>query len=629
DTVRLHLALCPARACEQTSVTLLVGERVAVEETCSMAPEEPWSSAITLPASDVGGRPIRLLVRDSAGNLLLESTQDRTPYQAEPAEPKPQVPRTTAEELFALGLAYENLDDRDKAQEAYEKALDVSGSHSEAHLRLGVMLLRAAQFREADIHLAHAEQLGLTESACHRGVIALYEGRLEDAERHFTTALGSETQSVAALLGLGRVALHRRDWNGAIEHLRRAEDASAEPVTLGTLLAIAFRKAGRSWEAHSVLQQVLKQDPLNHPALNEMACGSYPESEQEGERLRRLLNDDDQYPLDLACYYTDAGLLPEAIAVLQVAWSGKENVMTAYLAAYESEKVGDAAGAGVWLRKAAAPSLDFVFPSRLEEVLALEWAIRRDSDDARAKYLLANFFYAHQRYAEAMQTWREAAEGLRTNDVIYRNLGLGAWQHERDLPRAILYFEQALQLNPANQDLYLHLDDLYQACDMPERRRALLGRIQSLSEIREDVHKHRIAMMVDLGDYDGALELIATERFLPLEMDQSFHEVYVRALRLRATHSLESGEIEAAIQDYQRMLEYPASLGVGAPTTRTQARIFYELGLAYESIGRYWDALKAWREAAGEHHPHGHELFPYIQMALDKLSRYSELGLEG
>ncbi|HTP02813.1 MAG TPA: DUF5107 domain-containing protein, partial [Anaerolineales bacterium] len=89
DTVRLHLALCPVRACEQVSVTLLVGERVAVEETCSMSPEEPWSSAITLPGSDVGGRPIRLLVRDSAGNLLLESTQDRTPYQAEPAEPKP------------------------------------------------------------------------------------------------------------------------------------------------------------------------------------------------------------------------------------------------------------------------------------------------------------------------------------------------------------------------------------------------------------------------------------------------------------------------------------------------------------------------------------------------------------
>jgi tetratricopeptide (TPR) repeat protein len=97
---------------------------------------------------------------------------------------------------------------------------------------------------------------------------------------------------------------------------------------------------------------------------------------------------------------------------------------------------------------------------------------------------------------------------------------------------------------------------------------------------------------------------------------------------LRATDRLKVGRIEEAIQDYLKMLDYPGNLGVGAPTTRVQAHIYYQLGIAYEKLGKYRLAIRAWREAASEYHAHGKELHPYIQMALDKLSRYSELGLE-
>ena len=67
------------------------------------------------------------------------------------------------------------------------------------------------------------------------------------------------------------------------------------------------------------------------------------------------------------------------------------------------------------------------------------------------------------------------------------------------------------------------------------------------------------------------------------------------------------------------MLKYPENLGVGAPTTRTQAQIYYQLGLAYEKIGQYRKALRAWRESASEHHIFGDELYPYIQKSLDKV----------
>jgi tetratricopeptide (TPR) repeat protein len=218
---------------------------------------------------------------------------------------------------------------------------------------------------------------------------------------------------------------------------------------------------------------------------------------------------------------------------------------------------------------------------------------------------------------------------MSAHDVLLRNLGIAAWERKNDAPAAIEWFEKALALNPHNQDLYLHLDELYRSRNLIDKREQLLHRIEGLADPREDVHKHRITMMVELGHYQEAIELMAAEKFVPLEMDQSFHEVYVQALMMRAKAHLDAARIEEAIQDYSKMLEYPDNHGVGAPTTRSQAHIYYRLGLAYEKLGRYSQAMAAWREAASEHHPSGTHQFTYVQMALDKLGRYSELGLQG
>jgi hypothetical protein len=91
---------------------------------------------------------------------------------------------------------------------------------------------------------------------------------------------------------------------------------------------------------------------------------------------------------------------------------------------------------------------------------------------------------------------------------------------------------------------------------------------------------------------------------------------------------VKDGRTEEAVSDYQKALQFPATLGVGAPTTLSQAHIYYHLGIAYEQLGHFRDALTAWRCAASEHHAHSTELFEFVQKSLDKLSRYSELGFE-
>jgi tetratricopeptide (TPR) repeat protein len=135
-------------------------------------------------------------------------------------------------------------------------------------------------------------------------------------------------------------------------------------------------------------------------------------------------------------------------------------------------------------------------------------------------------------------------------------------------------------------------------------------------------------MLVELGREDDAIQIMTDETFVPLEMDQTFHDVYVQAYLQRAKRHLAAGIVEQAIADYQKALEYPINLGVGQPPDLKQARIYYLLGLAYESIGQYQEALKAWHSAAREFHPSQSENYMYVEKALDKINRYSELGLE-
>jgi tetratricopeptide (TPR) repeat protein len=300
----------------------------------------------------------------------------------------------------------------------------------------------------------------------------------------------------------------------------------------------------------------------------------------------------------------------------------------AYLAAFICHHLKMDTESSTWLKNAKSSSPEYGFPSRLEEILALEYAIQNDKNDFLAKYLLGNFYYAHERYDEGINLWLESIKSMPTNDVLLRNLGLAFWKRRNDEKVAIDFFEKAHNLNPKNQDLFIHLDDLYKSQDLKDKRKKLLGEIKVNKDVREDVHKRSISMLVDLGDYQEAIHLMETEKFIPLEMDQSFHNTYVQSLMLRANNHLKNGKIEDAINDFQRMLKYPENLGVGAPTTRRQAHIYYQLGLAYEKTGQYRLAINAWKEAASEHHAHGTDLYPYIQMALDKLSRYSELGMD-
>lgn len=623
--VSLNLGICPAYPIEDAKIVLSVPEQILLEESISGSPEQPWGKSIQVDPKTLGGHPLRLTVSDLNNRTLLDYTQEREPHPVDSASSDPKSPPQSAEDYYQLGLDHENFDNRAQALESYRQALRLADEYGPAHFQLGLMLLRSADFDSASYHFQHAADLGINDAYYYLGLVDRFRGDIEQAGEHFRSTSTNSQLSTASALGLASLFLMKEQWQEAIDLIKNVTRETEDSASLKTFMAIALSRAGKKSEAIAHFEHLLQEDPLNLIILHELASIEDHNEQEYKAKLDRLLSDDRQYVLDLACFYLDSGLPMDAFSILEKADGDWDYPMLYYLASYIIDNQEKAIH---WIERAQDADPDMVFTSRLWEIVSLNHALDQNPKDYNAKYYLGNFLYAHQRFTEAIELWEQALKGLAEFDIIHRNLGLAYWHQQDDPIRAIAFFEKALTLNPNNQDLYLHLDDLYQQQDLHGKRAELLEVMVALDPIRENLRKRSLAIMVDLGKFDEALAIITAEEFVPLEMDQSFHLVYVQALLGKAKSQIEGGQVLEAIITYKKALEFPENQGVGKPTTFGNAEIYYRLGCAYEMLGKYRPAIQAWQEAAREHHPIGEDLFTYVQMSLDKLGRYSEIGLK-
>ena len=623
--VNLTIGVCPVAVLKDASLKLSIPGRTLFHEELSASPEKPWVKDLEVEASLLSGSPLRLEVKDNEGRMLLSDTHSRDVFAAEqPALPQAGTPPQSAEDFYLLGLKHENFDNRIQALKSYQEALLRSDNQGPAHFRLGLMLLRSANFTASSHHLRRANELGVAGARYYLGLISFYDGDKVTAGAYFESVPVEDSLCEAALHGLASIALSNMDWDGVASLLSDVDVVNSPGLAI--LRGLALARGGREDEALELFEKILLEDPLNLPLKREISIIARNREDSLEEKLQTQLADDWGYALDLASFYLDAGLLQDAVEVLSLAAQDWHYPMVFYMLAYIFQKQGEEFQAVQSLERAQSLSPEFVFPSRIWEIIALNDALERNPLDSKAKYYLGNFLYAYQRFEEAAGLWEAALPELAGFDVIYRNLALYYWHQEDDLLRAIEFLERALELNPKNADLYLHLDDLYNQQGYAEKRAELLERMLALDPIREDLRKRTLTMMVDLGRIEEALKILGDEQFVPLEMDQSFHNIYVQALMQQAGSHLERGKVEQAIKDYQRALDFPANQGVGKPVTTEQAEILFRLGCAYESLGNFDEAVRAWKQAASEHHSSTKDLFKYVQMSLDKLGRYAELG---
>lgn len=580
-------------------VSLLSKGRVVKNWIRDLAPDAPMVEETALPAR-ASGETLTLRVEDAAGRELVTYTpKPREERPVPPPATEPPLPKDIAstDELFVTGLHLEQYRHATRGPEAYwREALRRDPGDSRCLNALGRWHLRRGEFAEAEGYFRAAiARLTLRnpnpydgEPYYNLGVGLRYLGRDDEAYAAFYKAVWNHAWQAAGYHALAEIDCLRGRWTAALDHLDRALRVNTDNLRARDLRALVLRRLGRDTEAGSVLRETLALDPHDW-------CARY----LSGEKITC----DAQVRLDLALDFARAGFFDDALVVLADADPTTANgtaPMIAYYRAWIAEQRGDRASVKAHLRAAAKAPPDYCFPARLEEIAILEFAISRNPKDARAPYYLGNLLYDRRRHAEAIACWEKAAAKDPRFPTVWRNLGIGYFNHRRKPAQARAAYERAFQANPADGRVFYERDQLWKRTGVsPRTRLRELERYPALVALRDDLTVELCALYRLAGQPEKAGSLLASRHFQPWEGGEGqVLAQYIGAQLALGTRALEKREAESAVHAFAAALDVPENLGETFHPLANRSEIHYWLGEAHAAAGRREEARRWWKLAA-------------------------------
>ncbi len=128
-------------------------------------------------------------------------------------------------------------------------------------------------------------------------------GLLDDAEQALNQALKIDGRSALALMGLGSLAIDRRDYETAANYLKRAREIKEDPAVL-SMLGVALRNSGKILDAEEAYRRAIHIDPKFEEAYYNLGVLLKRDRPSEAQRLfRTALELDPAY----ACAYRELG----------------------------------------------------------------------------------------------------------------------------------------------------------------------------------------------------------------------------------------------------------------------------------------------------------------------------------
>ena len=425
----------------------------------SLRPDMPFTLTLALPAG-VAGADLRLRVCDATGMEVIAYRPEPPGATAPEAATEPPEPAdiASADELYVTGLHIEQYRHATRAPDDYwREALRRDPLDSRCNNALGLWRLRRGEFVQAEFHFRCALQRLLRrnpnpydgEALYNLGLTLRFLGRDDEAYAAFYKATWNAAWSGPGFHALAEIDCGRGDWTNALDHLDMSLRRGSDNLRARDLKAIVLRRLGRDEAASTLLRETLALDPLDDWA----------------RYLRGdTLTSGGQNRLDLALDFARAGFYGEALKALEGAvaepLSGAAPLIHYYMAHF-ARQMGDEATARIHGNEARAASPDYCFPARLEEIAILQGAIAADPADPKAPYYLGNLLYDRQRYDEALACWRTSAGLDPTFSIVWRNLGLGAFNVRKDPVEAANCYERAFAAAPDDARLLYERDQLW------------------------------------------------------------------------------------------------------------------------------------------------------------------------
>lgn len=624
---RVGFTTTAPQAAATARVALRGRDQPLMLETVRLGPAEPLRREVALPP---GTEPHDLRASLSVGERELVAYApvklDSQPWPEvvkSPPEPK-DIP--TNEELYLAGLRIEQFHNPNLDPEPYwEEALRRDPGDARVNTALGIRLLKAARYTQAETHFRRAVQR-LTdrytvpkdaEPIYYLGLVLRAQERLDEAFTELYRATWNAGWRAPAYFGLAEIATARGELEAALGFVERSLEGNALDLRALNLRTALLRRAGRAGEARAQLAETEQRtDPLDVRLLAERWLLSR-EAADAAAMTREML----AHPAtaqETAAEFMNAGLWADGHAVLSalVAAAGDSprlSPMIEYYLGYFADRLGRGDEASAHRRRSLARSPAYVFPFQAEAIPVLKRAIEANPNDPRAPYYLGNLLFDWQP-EEAVRLWERAATLDPSFPIVHRNLAIAYSHHKTGnaLDKAIVSLERAVASPDPHPLHFTELDQLYAAAGVaPARRLALLEQHADTVARRDDALARIIALKVFAGQYDEAIRLMTGRRFAVWEgASLSVADHWVDAHLWRGRARLAAGQPAAALEDFRAAAEIPDNLpseerGRG----NRSAEISWLVGAAQAASGRADAARQAWEEAAGSRATGGQRYF--------------------
>lgn len=620
DDGQLDLGLAVVRPMEGVRIVVKQGEQVLHEAVVTVAPDAPWQHRQLRFEGD-DARELCVWVFNAQGEAVIGYRPvDRASLSRErELATEPPLPDAidSIEELYLTGEHLEQYRHPTRYPELYwQAALARDPLDVRSNIALGRQKLGRGQFDEAGSHFETAiarltfrhpnPETG--EAHYYLGLVKRFQGEFDAAYALFYKACWNYAWRAAAYYELACLDLRKGDAETGLRHAEESVAMNADHNKAHVLNAICLRELGRTGEAMKVLNDLLEIDPLDHWALAErsMLAG-------RGAKLAESSRNDAQTALDIAFDYADCGCWSEAIELLE-AHTGTEvagvavpnplqrSVMTDYSLAWLNALQGDDAAASECLASARDASPDYCFPSRLSEMVVLQWAAQQPGGDRVANYGLGNFYYDKKRHADAMHAWETARAADAEFATLHRNLGIAYWNVRRDGEAARAAYEKAIACAPEDARL---VAEYVQLCgklgDTAESRLAFLEAHRSLVAERDDASVELAALYNATGQPEKALDLLGSRRFHPWEGGEGkVLRQYTTARIELGQRALKDGLADEALEHFERAFHTPDDLGEKYHLLQAKADVRFWQGRALRALGQEAAAVQAFEEAANE-----------------------------
>ena len=586
-TLRVHLLVTHAINDASLRLTTLSGE--AELWRGDLRPEAPLH--VSLPfARDEESWVVKL---ENAGEILLRYAPAETrpaPAPVEATEPPAPEDIASTDELYLTGLHLEQYRHATRSPEPYwREALQRDAGDSRVNNALGRLHLRRGEFAIAESHFRTAIARATvrnpnpydSEAYYNLGMTLLFQGRGDEGYDAFYKATWSAAWRSPGYHRLAEIDLFNGRLTAALDHLDRSLRADLDNLNVRNLRICVLRRLGRANEAEAALAAVRALDPLD-------TWSRFLES--------RLSPSDAGRRLDLAFDFIRAGLFDEAENVLRESTGATE----LYTLAFLHTARGDAAKSHIFLAEAAAADPAYIFPSRLEEMIALEAAIRANPGDARAPYYLGNFLYDRRRHQDAIVQWERAATLDPDFPTALRNLGIAYYNVNNDEQKACEAFRHARLDAPKDARILYEQDQLRKRMgDDPAERLAGLESHRELVALRDDLSVELAALYNEVGRPLDALNLLLSRSFQPWEGGEGLVlGEYVRAHLLLGRASLARGDEQKAIEHFEAASHPPQSLSEARHLLANSSNIEFWLGEAWAVARNSIRAKHHWECAA-------------------------------